>query len=132
MSRNRLNPLHEENIKQQYKSMVAHYGFDRSTGEAISSTERIEGSRRLDGSRDLYQATSRLDDTEMLLTDYVATLSNLQATNISSKIAMNTINKSIVPLLGVAADLARSAANSSCPFCRVGYVHGRYSLLDRK
>ena len=108
-----------------------YYGINGDSPDGKDSPTTIL-SRKFDATQQLLEVSARLADGKDLLNDAIATITDTNATTKMSKIAINVIRKSVLPLMDIASTMSRKSANLVGPIAGVNYAHRREEVSRKK
>ena len=117
---------------EEYNGLVvSKYRIDPETGEAIDPRD-TKPSHKYSSTQDLHQIGSRLKDTRDLLGESREALKDGSATKKRVKEIDNMIDKTIMPMLEIAASAVHQAANIVSPIGGSVYTHNREESRQKK
>ena len=106
------------------------YNVDPISGGAIVN-KVSKGSSKFQATQNLHQLGSRLNDGSDLLSETLDVLKSANPKKKHVKDVCRLINTSIIPLMSIAANASREAANIVSPIARSEYAHRREETLKK-
>ena len=119
------HPLRNLNLEEFHEQMLVNcYGIDPTTGKPINpKTTNVQSA--FDSAKNLLEAANRLDDVTNVLHGALSDLSDKHSSKKKVKAAKQLIEKTIIPAIDAASDVARTRAKRSAPIGGAGYGHAR-------